>query len=107
MMIKSVEVAINNVAELLLGEESIPVLLRMHEGLDQNKLDLLVASIEYLIPFYRNENNVPKVLALAFLDISNHFYFAEGAYPEDELNRIEDAGNLLSSLANELFNPYE
>ena len=95
--------AIDTVTELLLGEDSIPVQLRRHEGLDQERLDRLVGAIEHLVEEFRDADAVPKVLALVFIDISNHFFFPEGAYPKGELERIEDAGIRLSELANELF----
>lgn len=98
-----VEEAISTVTELLLGDDSIPVQLRMHEGLDQARFERLVAAIEYLIEAYRDEDGVPKVLAHAFVDISNHFFYPEGTYPEDELERIEDAGMRLTQLADRLF----
>ena len=95
--------AIDTVTELLLGEDSIPVQLRMHEELDRERFDRLVGALEQLVEEFRDADAVPKVLALAFIDISNHFFFPEGAYPQDELERIEDAGIRLSELANELF----
>lgn len=99
--------ALDTVTELLLGETSIPVQLRMHEGLDQASFDRLVVATEYLIETYRDQDAVPKSLALAFVDISNHFFYPEGTYPEGELERIEDAGIRLSSLADELFGSRE
>ena len=72
----------------------------MHDGLDQDRLDRLVGAIEQFAEEFRDAEAVPKVLALAFVDVGNHFFFPEGAYPKDELERIEDAGIRLSELAN-------
>lgn len=97
------EVAIERVEEYLLGEDSIPVQLRMRAGLDKEKFAILVEATEFLIEYYRSEDVVPKSLALAFVDISSYFFFKEGDYSEAELEEIEDAGILLTSLANQLF----
>ncbi len=103
MSAMTTEEAIDTVTELLLGENSIPVQLRMHDGLDRARFDRLVAAIERLVETYRDQDTVPKVLAHSFVDVSNHFFYPEGTYPEAELERIEDAGIRLTSLAEELF----
>lgn len=103
MSVMTTEEAIDTVTELLLGENSIPVQLRVREGLDQARVDRLVAAIEHLVETYRDQDTVPKVLAHAFVDVSNHFFYPEGTYADDELARIEDAGIRLTSLAEELF----
>ena len=95
--------ALDTVTELLLGEDSIPVQLRMRDGLHQERFERLVAAIEHLIEAHREQDSVPKALALAFVDVGNAFFYPEGTYPEVELERIEDAGIRLGELASELF----
>lgn len=95
--------ALNNVEELLVGENSIPVKLRMHEGLDQKKFEELIESLEMLVTYYQGHDTVPKRLALAFIDVGTQFYFNEGEYSEQELEKIEDAGITLSEIANRMF----
>lgn len=99
------EIALANINKLLLGEDSIPVQLRMRAGLNREQYNTLITSTEYLVNAYKNEATIPKILALAFVDISSHFFFKEGTYPEAELEELEDAAILLTSLANQLFDP--
>ena len=91
------------VDELLLGPDSILVRLRAREGLDPAQYATLVAAVQVLVEHYRGKAEVPKRLALAFVDISNFFYYSEEAYPTDVLERLEDAAHELTQLANELF----
>ncbi|HEX6240696.1 MAG TPA: hypothetical protein VFZ61_07380 [Polyangiales bacterium] len=91
------------VDELLLGPDSIPVRLRAREGLDPQKYAALVEALQILVEHYRGKTEVPKPLALAFVDISNFFYYSEDAYPPKVLERLEDAAHELTQLANQLF----
>lgn len=102
-MTMDLDTALATVDELLLGPDSIPVRLRAREGLDAERYQQLVAAIQALIEHYKDKPEVPKQLALAFLDISNFFFFTEKEYPTEVLERLEDAAHELTSLANELF----
>lgn len=99
------EIARMRIQKLLLGEDSIPVQLRMRAGLNKNQFSELKEAIEFFIQYYKNESSIPKYLALAFVDISSFFYFTDEGYSEPELEELEDAGALLTSLANQLFDP--
>jgi hypothetical protein len=92
------------VVEGLIGENSIPVRLRNERVFDKKRYDEVVDALVKLIEIYKNNDLVPKPLALCFVDISNHFFVAEaGRFTEKEVEEIEDAGMRLSELANTLF----
>ena len=91
------------VDELLLGPNSILVELRSLQGLDPTKYSRLVTAIHTLIDHYKGKTEVPKRLAVAFIDISNYFYYTEDEYPKDQLDRLEDAAHELTYLADKLF----
>ena len=97
------EEALIEVEELLLGERSIPVQLRLHEGFDREAYERLVKAIRVLIRHYKDQASVPKKLALAFVDVSNYFFYSEQAYPESVVEDLEDAAYELTALASELF----
>jgi hypothetical protein len=99
----TVDAALREVDELLLGENSILLQIRARQGLDRARFDQLVKAIEVLIAHYRHRSDVPKQLALAFVDISNYFYYKEDYYPMPVLIELEDAAHKLSYLAQELF----
>lgn len=95
------------VERLLTGDQSIPVQLRMREGLDEDAYVELTRALERLIDHYANSASVPKQLALAFVDVGTAFDYAEGSYPDDQLERIDDAGHELSRLGQVLFSADE
>ena len=91
------------IEEKLLGENSIPVKLRSERFFDKEAFDELEKAILAVIDFYKDKSEVPKLLALCFVDISNFFFVYETYFSEEEVETIEDAGIRLSELANELF----
>lgn len=95
--------ALEIVYEKLLGENSIPVKIRTMEKLTENEFTELVEAINFLIDYYKNSENVPKKIALAFIDISNFFFVSNLNYSEKEIELYEDYGIELSRLAEELF----
>lgn len=95
--------ALEIVYEKLLGENSIPVKIRTMEKLTENEFTELVEAINFLIDYYKNSENVPKKIALAFIDISNYFFVSNLNYSEKEIELYEDYGIELSRLAEELF----
>lgn len=99
----SIDDDLNTVERLLVSERSIPLQLRMREGLDEDAYNELTGAIERLTDHYASQPHVPKRLALAFVDIGTAFYYPEGAYPSDELERIEDVGQELSQMGQRLF----
>jgi len=98
-----IQAAHDTVYENILGAESILVALRMRQGLDNERFQRLTAAIQLLIEHYRDQREVPKRLALAFVDISNYFFYKDGVYPPGALEQIEDAGIELTQLASQLF----
>lgn len=87
----------------LIGENSIPCKLRNEHFFDRIAFERLVNSIKEAIGFYKAQDNIPKKLALCFVDISNFFFVDSNYFPENEIEEIENAGMKLSELANELF----
>lgn len=103
----SIEEDLTTVQRLLISANSIPVQLRMHEGIDEDAYIELTGAIERLIEHYAPRSDVPKSLALAFVDIGTAFDYAPGAYPDDQLERIEDIAQELSRLGQMLFSADE
>ncbi len=97
------ETALNQVYESLLGDNSIPLQLRMRQGLDQARFQQLTEAIRFLTNYYAQEETIPKKLALALVDIYGSFSFQENFYNDSDSIIIEDAGMLLQVLATELF----
>lgn len=95
----NVERAIDIVYEGLVGEESIPVDLRMGRGLDYNKLVKVKKALKILIEFYRDKKDVPKKLACCFIDIYGLFQFKKEYYPKEELIEFDYIGVELQELA--------
>jgi hypothetical protein len=87
----------------LIGENSIPCKLRNEHFFDKLAFERLVNSVEEAINYYKEQDNIPKKLALCFVDISNHFFVDSDYFSENEIEEIEDAGMELSELANKLF----
>lgn len=79
------------VIELLLGENSIRVKLRMKDNIDED-FHTLMADLDLLIKKYQGKTSVPKRLAYALCDISSDFSFNENFYSKEEAIAIEDMG---------------
>jgi len=95
--------ALNVVYDYTIGDNSILVELRAEEGLNQESYKLLIEAMTKLIEEYKDQSEVPKKLALCFVDISNYFYFHEGKYTKAEEELFEDAVHEISRLAGMLF----
>ncbi|WP_061964253.1 hypothetical protein [Demequina aurantiaca] len=91
------------VDRLLVSEYSIPLQLRMHEDLDEGAYSELTDVFDRLTDHYANRTDMPKCLARPFVDIGTAFYFQAGAYPGDELERIEDVGKESSQMGQRLY----
>jgi len=98
-----VDAALKIVYEYTIGDNSILCSLRVGLGLNENNYNTLIEAMKILITEYSNKTEVPKKLALCFVDISNYFYFNEGKYSEEEEEKLEDAIHEISSLAGKLF----
>lgn len=96
------EAALNVIYEGLLGENSIVVKLRNREGLDEEKYDSILEAIEVLKVAYKDQDHIPKKLALAFLDVSTYFIFDDEWYSQEEQEKFEDAGLQLVQAVDEL-----
>jgi hypothetical protein len=79
----------DNIIDLLLGSNSIPVRLRLKEDVDSYYITLL-QELDLLIEKYKGKAEIPKTLAYSFLDISNLFEFSGRLYNEKELEIIEN-----------------
>jgi len=99
----NVEEALKIVYENTVGDNSILRELRGGKGLNQQSYKLLIEAMKKLIEEYKGKSEVPKKLALCFVDINNYFYFNEGKYTEEEERELEDAVHEISSLAGQLF----
>lgn len=97
--------AIDVVYNGLVGVNSIPVNLRMGNGLDYESVSKVKEAIKYLISEYSFKSEVPKKLAFAFVDIYGAFQFKEGFYSEKELIEYENLGIEFQELAYNLFDP--
>ena len=96
-----VEEALEIVYENTIGDNSILRELRGGKGLNQQSYKLLIEAMKKLIEEYKDKSEVPKKLALCFVDISN--YFNEGKYTKEEEEEFEDVVHEISSLAEKLF----
>lgn len=97
------EKALENVYQSLLGANSLLVKMRRGDGLDDLQWKNFREAINFLTEFYKDKESVPKKLALAFVDVSNYFYFHEGKYTDEEENKLEDAAQEIVQMADKLF----
>jgi hypothetical protein len=95
--------AVELVYEGLAGMESIPVKLRMGEGLDTRQLASVQGALRLLIERWKGRPTVPKRLAAAFVDLQGAMEVNRDSYPEAVQESIEDAAVDLLALAWELF----
>ena len=95
--------ALESIYNILLGESSLYVKLRNAEGIEPMVYKELVSSIEIVTQAYKNNDFVPKKLALCFVDISNALYASESLYTKEEFEKLEDMVVHLQYLAEELF----
>jgi antitoxin component of RelBE/YafQ-DinJ toxin-antitoxin module len=99
----TIETAIKIIEEGLIGEESLPVKIRVRKTIDRQLYKEVIDAINFLIEKFKNEDNIPKSLALCFVDVSNHFYIDPDNITEEQATEIEDMGMKISELANQLF----
>jgi hypothetical protein len=95
--------AIQIVYEGLSGKESIPVKLRMGQGLDKMQLKQVKEALHTLMDLWRDQIMVPKRVALAFVDLQGAMQWGGNRYSTSEQDEIEDAAIALLQLAYELF----
>ncbi|WP_338840523.1 hypothetical protein [Flavobacterium ginsenosidimutans] len=97
------EKALQIVFEKLIEENSIPSKIRNINNVEHAEYCELINAINFLIESYKINPNIPKKLALAFVDISNYFFVSNLNYSEEDLERFEDYGIELSALGQKLF----
>ena len=95
--------ALEIINQSLLGENSLLVNLRRGDGLNDEQWQAFREAMRVVTAFYKDKDSVPKKLALAFVDVSNYFYFHEGKYTQQEANKLEDAAQEIVQMADELF----
>lgn len=97
------DTALKIVIDKLLGDNSIPVRLRLKKDFSDNEVEDLFKALDFLVEVYAGESMVPKVLGLALMDVYGMFSFREGMYSKDELIKYEDIGIELQEKAINLF----
>ncbi|EYF02273.1 hypothetical protein [Chondromyces apiculatus] len=95
--------AITIVVEGLVGARSIPVKLRAREGLDREGVAQVKEALRFLAEQWEGRPDVPRQVALAFVDIGSNITWAQGGYTEREQAEIEAAGMELTELGLALF----
>ena len=100
----NIETALKNLNELLVGESSIPVDLNNRSiGIDESKVSKLMDTLDFLIEYYSDKDEIPKSLAFAFVDISKAFERCLPLYSEVEQDRIFDLKEDIVSKGYEIF----
>ena len=94
---------ISQIEQFMIGEDSIPNQLRNCHHFDKKSYNELVDVMHKVISYYRDKEDVPKRLALCFIDVLNNFYVNQEYFSKEEFDEIEDAGLKISELANILF----
>ncbi|EEE2004586.1 hypothetical protein CI266_005035 [Salmonella enterica subsp. enterica serovar Kotte] len=97
------DTALKIVIDKLLGDDSIPVRLRLKKIFSDEELEELYESLDFLAEVYVDESMVPKVLGLALMDVYGMFSFREGMYSKEKLIELEDIGIELQEKAIKLF----
>jgi len=97
------DTALKIVIDKLLGDDSIPVRLRLKKGFSDEELEELYESLDFLAEVYVDESMVPKVLGLALMDVYGMFSFREGMYSKERLIELENIGIELQEKAINLF----
>jgi hypothetical protein len=97
------ENALKIVFDKLLGDDSIPVRLRVKKSISDDEYDLLYEALDFLAVVYANEKTIPKMLGLALMDVYGMFSFKEGMYSEEKREKLEDIGIELQEKAITLF----
>lgn len=95
--------AIDTLYEGLVGESSLSAKLRDGRGLDRATLARVKEACEALARMMEGRSEVPKRLALAFVDVQASMDVSRDAYPPDEQDAIEAAGMALAELGASLF----
>ncbi|EPD4823236.1 MULTISPECIES: hypothetical protein [Salmonella] len=69
------EIALKIVIDKLLGDNSIPVRLRLKRDFSDDEVENLYKALDFLAEVYADESTVPKILGLALMDVYGMFSF--------------------------------
>ncbi|GKQ49101.1 hypothetical protein [Pseudomonas syringae] len=97
------ESAVELVCARLVEENSIPVKIRTRNIVSDEEVGELLQAVDFLISYYKERDDIPKKLALAFVDIYVGFNVVAEFYSGIEIQRFEDIGITLQEKAYELF----
>ncbi|EEO5360791.1 hypothetical protein G6R69_004828, partial [Salmonella enterica] len=67
------EIALKIVIDKLLGDNSIPVRLRLKRDFSDDEVENLYKALDFLAEVYADESTVPKILGLALMDVYGMF----------------------------------
>lgn len=95
--------AIRIVDEGLVGPEGVPAKLAMRKGLDKEQLEEVKEALRFLVEAWAGRADVPKKIAMAFVDLGPGMMRAWDFYPEAEQEEIEEASMALVDLGLSLF----
>ncbi|CAH6659965.1 hypothetical protein [Pseudocitrobacter vendiensis] len=95
--------ALKIVVDKLLGDDSIPVRLRLNKEYTSNEIESLYQALDFLAEYYTEHAMVPKLLSLALTDVYGMFSFRVGIYSEDKCRELEDIGIKLQDMAIDIF----
>lgn len=85
--------------EGLAGPRSIPLKLRVGQGLDRAQLQEVTEALDQLVERYEGRDVIPKRLAAAFLDLHQAMEQGLAMYPQEEQDAIEDAASEIATMA--------
>jgi len=91
------------VYDLLDGQSSIPIRLRMKQNVPDADVEALYDALDVLVDYYAGEDMVPKRLGRMFIDIYGAFSFRTGFYSEGERRKWENVGIKLQEKSTSLF----
>jgi hypothetical protein len=96
------EEATETIVEGLSGQSSIPVKLRLGQGLDRDQLVAVKQAMRFWTQRLKGRPDVPKRIAAAFVDLQGGMQWGWDRYASTEQDEIEDAATELVMLAYEM-----
>ena len=95
--------AIEIIKAEILGSNSVFIKLSLKSGIDEDAFKRLLDAMDFLTKLYKNRDQVPKVVAGAFVDLTPYFERCLELYSEEERNRIFDLKERIVSSALTMF----
>lgn len=99
------EEAVLTIRHELLDPGGFLLRLQHKAGLDEVAVKRLEAAIDHLTLIYQEREQVPKILAAAFIDLTPWFERCLGFYSQEEQDRIMDVRDRLVEMASRMFEP--